>query len=285
MKTTSLLLLSLSYPLAIHAIPRNRAFVVVSKKPTNAKEAALKLRGGDLGPITGKQLANTMGVLAIGDALAGTIQPIDAWKKFGVTIEPGSKGEHYLGHGLGASAASLSVTSLLALSGQVSTDEAIAYGMLTRCAYMTEMLLTKEYEELGVPTLPHVTMYLILLFTAFGLLSGNTDYEALAKIGSILLAGHGGLLFLNPRIADDETEKKTVKVDGAYMFVSSLFAALLAFGIEPVAAMGYTSVFCIPLLLGVLDLVEVDELFGLSPQVWTIIIVLFMGASAYGMLA
>ena len=75
------------------------------------------------------------------------------------------------------------------------------------------------------------------------------------------------------------------KVDGGYMFVSSFFSALLAFGVEPVTAMGYTAIFCIPLFQGVLDLVTVDELFGLSPQAWTAVLFVFIGASAYGMLS
>ena len=89
---------------------------------------------------------------------------------------------------------------MLALTGTTSTEEAIGYGILTRCAYMTEMLLTNKYKELGVPTTPHITIYLILLAAAFGLVSDNSDYVGLAKVVSIVLAGHGGLLFLNPRI-------------------------------------------------------------------------------------
>ena len=202
MKTISLLLVALAYPIAINARPFGIAAASSSTKKSAfvAKESVLNLRGGDLGPIiSGKALAKTFGVLAIGDAVTGTVVPISTWKKFGIEVEPGSKGEHYLGHGVGSSASSLAVTSLLALTG-TSVNEAIGYGILTRCAFMTEMLLTNKYEELGVPTVPHVIIYLILLGTAFGLLSGNADCVALTKVVSIVLAGHGGLLFLNPRI-------------------------------------------------------------------------------------
>ena len=74
------------------------------------------------------------------------------------------------------------------------------------------------------------------------------------------------------------------KVDGGYMLISSLFAALLAFGVKPETAMGYSSIVCIPLMLNVLDLVTADEIFGLSIKAWTIILFAFIGASAYGML-
>ena len=194
--TATSLIVAFACPLATHAsIP-----FVVSNKSNHAKQSALKLRGGDLGPISGKALATTFGVIAITDVLAGAIKPVEAWEQFGITIEPGSKGEHYLGHGMASSAASLATTSLLALYGKTSAEEAIGYGFLTRCVFMTEALLTNRYKDLGVPTVPHVIIYLILFGTAFALLSGNSDSNSLAKVVSILLAGHGGLLFLNPRI-------------------------------------------------------------------------------------
>jgi hypothetical protein len=245
----------------------------------------MKLRGGDLGPIDGDILAKTFGVLAAGDALAGTVQPAKAWEMFGVTIEPGSKGEHYLGHGMASSATSLAVTSLLALTGKASVNEAIGYGILARCAYLTEALLTGKHKELGIPTMPHVVMYLVLLGTAFGLLSGNADYENAGKVVSLLLAGHGALLFLNPRIDDDDKTKQMARFDGGYMFISSFYSALLAFGVEPVAAMGYAAVACVPLFFSLLDLFEVDELFGLSPGSWMAALAVFCGVSAFGMLA
>ena len=65
------------------------------------------------------------------------------------------------------------------------------------------------------------------------------------------------------------------------MFVSSLFAALLAFGVE---AMGYVAIFCPPLFLRFFDLMTVDELFGLGAGAWSFIIIAFSAASAYGML-
>ena len=82
---------------------------------------------------------------------------------------------------------------------------------------------------------------------------------------------------------EDEKTKKMAQVDGGYMFLSSLFAALLAFGVDPVTAMGYTSTFCIPLFSAVLDLISGD-LFGMSTEAWTFVLVAFIGASAYGML-
>ena len=61
--------------------------------------------------------------------------------------------------------------------------------------------------------------------------------------------------FSDTDTTEDEKTKKMAQVDGGYMFLSSLFAALLAFGVDPVMAMGYTSIFCIPLFSAVLDLI------------------------------
>ena len=196
------LLLSLTSPLAVVTSAKSTHLPTPSflKKKSHTKYSVLNLpRGGDLGPITSNTIGKTFSILAIGDALTSTLAPIETWKECGIELEPGSKGEHYLGHGLGSSAATLAVTGLVAFSSE-NVNEAIAYGILTRCAYMTEMLLTGKYTELDVPTTPHVVIYLVLLGTAFGLLSGDSGYDALAKVVSVVLAGHGALLFLNPRI-------------------------------------------------------------------------------------
>lgn len=167
---------------------------------SDTNKSALRLRGGNLGPISGEALAKTFGILALGDAIAGTVKTAEVYEKFHIAVVPGSNGEHYLGHGVASSAASLAVTSLLALTGTTSIEEAIGFGMLTRSAFMTEILLTGKYKQLGVPTAPHIVVYLFLLVTAFGLLNSNSDCVTLAKVVFVILAGHGGLLFLNPRI-------------------------------------------------------------------------------------
>lgn len=85
-------------------------------------------------------------------------------------------------------------------------------------------------------------------------------------------------------IADDDETKKAAKIDGGYMFISSLFAALLAFGMDAVQAMGFVAIACLPMILAVVDLIEKEEIFGMSPQGWAVVLVAFIGASAYGML-
>ena len=211
MKIATFLSLFASSPLATIASSatfRPAPFALTKTKPSNAHYAILNLRGGDLGPISRSTIGKTFAILAAGDAISGTLAPIEVWKSCGVELEPGSKGEHYLGHGLGSSAASLAVTGYLTLAGKTSVNEAIAYGVLTRCAYMTEMLLSGKYTELDVPTTPHVVIYVVLLVTAFGLLSGDSGYDALAKVVSVVLAGHGALLLLNPRIDGEYSKMK-----------------------------------------------------------------------------
>ncbi len=193
MKIIALLFLPAAICASIIPRARSPAFLTDTNK-------ALLVRGGDLGPISGEALAKTFGVLAIGDAIGGTVSTAEIYEKFHIIVLPGSNGEHYLGHGIASSASQLGVTALLALTGTTSVEEAVGFGMLARSAYMTEMLLSGKYKELGAPTVPHVLMYTLLLGAAFGLLSGSADGVTLAKIVSVILAGHGSLLFLNPRI-------------------------------------------------------------------------------------
>lgn len=209
MTTMMKIIALLSLPAAICASisPRTRSPAFLS----DTNKAALLVRGGDLGPISGEALAKTFGVLAIGDAIGGTVSTAEIYEKFHITVLPGSNGEHYLGHGIASSASQLAVTSLLALTGTTSVEEAVGFGMLARGAYMTEMLLSGKYKELGVPTSPHVLMYTLLLGAAFGLLSGSSDGITLAKIVSVILAGHGSLLFLKPRI-DGELIYMTIMI-------------------------------------------------------------------------
>ena len=85
--------------------------------------------------------------------------------------------------------------------------------------------------------------------------------------------------------AEDDDTKQMAKVDGAYMFVSSLFSTLLVFGVDPVKAMGYSAIGCLPLFATLVSLVADDaQIFGLNSEQWTFIVVLFIGASAFGML-
>lgn len=86
-------------------------------------------------------------------------------------------------------------------------------------------------------------------------------------------------------MSDDEETKKMAKVDGGYMLISSLFTTLLTFGVAPDKAMGYSAIFCLPMMLTVLDLVTADEILGLSTKVWSIILIAFICTSVYGMLA
>ena len=84
--------------------------------------------------------------------------------------------------------------------------------------------------------------------------------------------------------ADDDETKAVAKIDGGYMFISSLYAALLSFGMEAVQAMGFVAMGCLPLFLAVLDISTADKIFGMAPEGWGVLIAVFAAASAYGML-
>ena len=83
---------------------------------------------------------------------------------------------------------------------------------------------------------------------------------------------------------DDDDTKGTAKIDGGYMFISSLFTAMLSFGMDAVQAMGFVGIACLPLFLAVVNLSSAEKIFGMSPEGWAVLIAGFVGASAYGML-
>ena len=92
---------------SISRAPTSMPFLSQKSKQARGTTFLNVPRSGDLGPVTGSTLAKTtFGVLAIGDGSAGTLAPVEVWDKFGIKIERGSKGEHYLGHGLASSATS-----------------------------------------------------------------------------------------------------------------------------------------------------------------------------------
>jgi len=96
---------------------------------------------------------------------------------------------------------------------------------------------------------------------------------------------HVSLILILTSSTEDDDTKQMAKVDGGYMFVSSLYSALLAFGVDPVKAMGYAAIGCLPLFLSFIGIVADDaKVFGLNSEQWTFIGVLFIGASAFGML-
>ena len=91
-------------------------------------------------------------------------------------------------------------------------------------------------------------------------------------------------IYENGLEADDDETKAMAKIDGGYMFISSLYVALLSFGMDAVQAMGFVAMGCLPLFLAVLDISTTDKIFGMAPEGWGVIIAVFAVASAYGML-
>lgn len=83
---------------------------------------------------------------------------------------------------------------------------------------------------------------------------------------------------------DDDDTKAAAKIDGGYMFISSFFTAMLSFGMDAVQAMGFVGIACLPLSLAVVDLSSAEKIFGMSPEGWAVLVAVFVGASAYGML-
>jgi hypothetical protein len=158
---------------------------------------AVSVRGGDLGQIKSKNLAELLSALAAADAVCGVLAPISAMKWFGLDINKGSLSEHYL-HGIGASAVTTAISTYLAVSGTTTVKKAIGYGFIARLVSMTLMITTNKYHELGMNNAMFGTMWAILAVTTYALFSGKWEPMALTQFVSLLLGFHGAFLFLMP---------------------------------------------------------------------------------------
>lgn len=174
----------------------------------STKHTALALRGGDLGPVSGQALAQTLGGLASLDAVSGAFFPRSSMKYFGVDIEKGSQSEICL-HGIGASAATVAVSTYLANSG-LAVHEAIGYGLVARLLSVALMMLTKDHQHVGM-TLGIVGVMWVVLATTTVLLFQDHEYAFdLTKLVSLILAVHGGILYLAPEAFVVEPKPKLV---------------------------------------------------------------------------
>lgn len=264
--------------------------VVPGKAKTRSQtlQRTLNVRGGDLGSLSGKMLAQSLAALASCDAIAGALAPLTTMSWFGVDIESGSLSEHYL-HGLAASAATTGVSTYLATSGKTSIEEAIGYGFIARLVSMATMFATNKYHELGMNNAMFLSMFVALLGTTYCLFAGKGDAKGLTKLISLLLAFHGEFLYLNPEAfmkrspaAADATAVVMASIDGGYMVVSAVVTGLLAHGVDPIKVAGYAALAFFPVLVKLFDVITVEAVLGISTGAWLTVIAAFLAAVATG---
>lgn len=282
MKCTSVLLACLAFGSTEAAVP-----VIPGKTNHVSLKRALDVRGGDLGPIDSKTLAQTFCILASCDALCGALAPVTSMAWAGVEISSGSLEEHYL-HGLAASAATTAVSTYLATTG-MAVEKAIGYGFIARLCSISFMILTNKYHELGMNNAMFGSMYAVLVATIFSLFTGKGDPMGLTKLVSLLLAVHGVSLYLLPDmfmkagvVPLDPTAVTMASIDGAYMFVSSVVTGLLANGVDPEKVSGYAALCFLPVLIKVRDVISVEAYLGISTGLWMVAIAVLLGAIATG---
>jgi hypothetical protein len=173
-----------------HGLPKP----VIKAKPLGR---ALQLRGGDVGPFQGKTLAKVFCAFASTDAFCGALIPRTSMRWFGIYIPKDSLSHKYL-HGIGASAATIAVATLLAVTGKTSVAQAIGYGFAARMLSMTLMILTNDESKVGM-TLPMFgVMWVFLAGIVYSLFAGLGEALTLAKLASVALAIHGLYLYSAP---------------------------------------------------------------------------------------
>lgn len=274
---------------ALSAFRKSKLHSSAALHRSAALHGALSIsRGGDLGSLSGKTLAQTLAALASCDAIAGALAPVTSMAWFGVDIESGSLSEHYL-HGLAASAATTAVSTYLSTSGKTSVEEAIGYGFIARLMSMATMFATNKYHELGMNNGMFGGMFAIVAAATYCLFSGKGDAMALTKLVSLLLFIHGEFLYLNPEAflkkspaALDPTAVVMASIDGGYMVVSAVVTGCLANGVDPVKVAGYAALSFLPVLVKLFDVITVESFLGISTGAWLTLLSALLAAIATG---
>jgi hypothetical protein len=279
----------LSYLLLHRSEAAPPASLIKTKSRSPAFKRVLQVkRGGDLGTLRSKTLAQTLAALASCDAITGALAPITSMAWAGVDIENGSLSEHYL-HGVAASAATTAVSTYLATSGKTSIEQAIGYGFIARLVSMALMVLNNKYHELGMNNAMFGGMMAVLSATTYCLFSGKCDGMALTTLVSMLLFFHGAFLYLKPEVfmkkapaAADATAVAMASIDGGYMLVSALITGLLANGVSPEKVAGYASLSFIPVIVKLFDVITVEAFLGISKGAWLTFVSVLLASIASG---
>jgi len=250
------------------------------------------MRGGDLGDVSGEDLAKTFSVLASGDALAGTLFPQASMKWFGVNIAEGSLAEAMM-NSVGASAATVALSTYLAVTGKTSIEEAVGYGLGARLLSLTRLLLTERYVQLGMTKAMVGSMWVLLAVTVYALFQGMDEAKPLAQVASLMIAFHGlGLVTKAEAVvakaskgkATDKTTVAMTSLNGSYMVSAGLTTALLISGKDPVKTVGYSTIIFVPAFLKWAEIVPVDSVFGIEIGIWFMAVAALLAAIAAGTL-
>lgn len=249
--------------------------------PRSHVKTALKLRGGDLGRISGDDLAKSFSVLASCDAIGGLLCPRASMKMVGVDIASGSISETCL-TALGASAATISISGFLAVTGKTSVNEAVGYGLGARLAVATYLIATGKHTDLGVPKPMVGTMWALLTYTVWALFQGRDEGVPLAQVVSLMIASIGYCMWSKPECVVEKAKKAggtTTKgadstavamagLNGGYMIASGLTTALLVSGNDPAKTVGYVALSYIPTIMKYADAFKIEEFAGIDVSVW-----------------
>jgi hypothetical protein len=174
------------------------AATTYNEKAKSLNKRCLDIRGGDLGPISGKALAQSLCILGAGDAVCGALAPRTSLKWMGIELSESNRLAYHYVHGIGASAAALSISLYLSVSDITTLAQAIGYGFLLRLLSMAVLLLTNQSKYLGMNDTIFMAVWLALAVTTFTLFTGKWEPMIWVKVVSLLLGVHGFFLYGNP---------------------------------------------------------------------------------------
>jgi len=259
------------------------------------KRSFLSIRGGDLGPVKSDSLGQIFTILPSLDAVTGTFAPISSVSKMGIEIDKGSMDE-VLVQAVGAHAAGVAVTNYLATTGKTSINEAIGYGLLARIILMIKIALTHSELVKTFNLFPTVLVLGVSSTITYGLISGNLDASLCGKVVASLLALGGVTCFTSP----DFIAKKIMNIDltekgdntrwffksvAMYAIAGSLQIGLYLNSIKPEQSVGYLSLYFIPFVLLIPDVLGIESYAGMSVSKWSVLMAGVLSAFVYGTLA
>lgn len=172
---------------------------------------------------------------------------------FGIDLE-GDVFSRYLLEAIGAVAFGHGINVLLStvVSG-VSPQRAIGFGMLIRLAFLAKSFALNTYEKMDAETRFLSVNSVIMSWTTFSLLTGAGNPFLAAKVFSTMALAKACLLLMRPTKAatkifglDASAEgmlkpRTLCQILGEHLAVSGVFMEALAFGVEPVRAVGLSS--------------------------------------------
>lgn len=198
-------------------------------------------------------LALAASVLFLANGLLFGLAPSLGASLFGVDLEDDAFSRYLLG-AIGAVAIGHGINILLASVSGLSPQRAIGFGLLARLTFLAKSFALNTYEKMNAKTGFMSVNTAVMSWTTFSLLTGAGNPFLAAKVFSTMSLLKAFMLLMTPTKGatkmfglDASTEnmvkpRTLCQILGEHLAVSGVLMEALAFGVEPLRAVGLSSV-------------------------------------------